>query len=474
MYVLMSTGGAPADGEELPKKGLLALPFMARALERQRVAAQQEAQQVLQELEQEEEEGRGSGDDEGLAAGGDGGRGPGAPTGHRAGRLTFGAGAAAAAQGSEEEDEMSEDDELMGSDDEEDLEAKAERLGRKLAPSEGGEQKQRRQHQKQQQEERVPLPELTPEEQAEVDAMLGIERPQSTTAARSRGQQVTSNGAGSRLIHSHAAGAVAHTAPTQTRSHRKADRLAAANGHHHAPAAQGYATAGQASQQPSSSPRQQQQPPQQEPAQQSTFFPAPKFQGARPGYVFKRGPQGVGYYLDVVPSKAGKAGKGSQGRGKGKGSEGGGGAAAQAGGKQKVSAAPFQEGLTAAAASQQVPGSSGKQDTRRPLGGKESLANGHKGGVDAMDDSSDDDDEDRGRGREGMVADAGAGGKKGSGQPSQLDLIRQAFAGEGMHSMGCLLMGGRTPVMCAGVCCPQTALSKSASSFNVYDQCILH
>lgn len=36
------------------------------------------------------------------------------------------------------------------------------------------------------------------------------------------------------------------------------------------------------------------------------FFPAPKFAGAKPGYVFKKGPRGLGYYLDPVQQQRGQ------------------------------------------------------------------------------------------------------------------------------------------------------------------------
>ncbi len=35
-------------------------------------------------------------------------------------------------------------------------------------------------------------------------------------------------------------------------------------------------------------------------SQDGSFLPSPTFQGSRPGYVFKRGPYGVGYYLDPL------------------------------------------------------------------------------------------------------------------------------------------------------------------------------
>ncbi|GIL67778.1 hypothetical protein Vafri_21053, partial [Volvox africanus] len=42
------------DGENAPKKGLLALPFMKRAMERRRLAAKEEAEQLLRELDEQQ------------------------------------------------------------------------------------------------------------------------------------------------------------------------------------------------------------------------------------------------------------------------------------------------------------------------------------------------------------------------------------------------------------------------------------
>ncbi|KXZ53413.1 hypothetical protein GPECTOR_7g1311 [Gonium pectorale] len=59
---------------------------------------------------------------------------------------------------------------------------------------------------------------------------------------------------------------------------------------------------------------------------QVSFVPSKSFTGGKPGYAFKKGPQGLGYYLDPVQQKA-AAGAATGGRGKaaaaGKGSKGG-------------------------------------------------------------------------------------------------------------------------------------------------------
>jgi hypothetical protein len=47
------------------------------------------------------------------------------------------------------------------------------------------------------------------------------------------------------------------------------------------------------------------------PGDADTFVPSSKWSGARPGYVFKKGPTGLGYYLDNYKSKGGKAASGT-------------------------------------------------------------------------------------------------------------------------------------------------------------------
>lgn len=46
LELLEGGGGAEEEGGEAPAKGLFALPFMKRALERKKVQAQEEARQV--------------------------------------------------------------------------------------------------------------------------------------------------------------------------------------------------------------------------------------------------------------------------------------------------------------------------------------------------------------------------------------------------------------------------------------------
>ena len=51
-----TTPAGCSEPTELPQKGLFALPFMARALERQRQAVRQDAAELMKELEEQEEQ----------------------------------------------------------------------------------------------------------------------------------------------------------------------------------------------------------------------------------------------------------------------------------------------------------------------------------------------------------------------------------------------------------------------------------
>ena len=87
--ILQGSTEAGQEGAK-PKTGLFSLPFMARAAERQRVSAQQEAAAVLAQLEAEDEQ---------AAAGSDADVGDAEPHGWEsgsgnAGRMSFGAGQA--------------------------------------------------------------------------------------------------------------------------------------------------------------------------------------------------------------------------------------------------------------------------------------------------------------------------------------------------------------------------------------------
>ncbi len=120
-------GGPLAPGEQLPKKGLFALPFMARALERKRIQAVQEAQALLDAADADAD-----GHPPPSAAG--------AANGHAAagsGRRRFDGGAAGGGGASDDEragggEGDEDDDDVM-----EDVDAKAERLARQLEAERG-------------------------------------------------------------------------------------------------------------------------------------------------------------------------------------------------------------------------------------------------------------------------------------------------------------------------------------------------
>ncbi|GAX81102.1 hypothetical protein CEUSTIGMA_g8536.t1 [Chlamydomonas eustigma] len=119
------TGDADAT---LPKKGLFSLPFMSRALQKQRIEAQETAAQILQE----DAEGKGF-----EEAGARSRPLPGSSVTNSAGRMRFGSsGAPGSLQvpfGFEDiEDGLAVGDAELDSDVDEDLESKAERLGLRL------------------------------------------------------------------------------------------------------------------------------------------------------------------------------------------------------------------------------------------------------------------------------------------------------------------------------------------------------
>lgn len=274
---------------EAPKKGLFALPFMARAIERKRVAAQQEAAQLLQEIEAEEAEGEQLGFGEGFAPDADlaaaGGANGGAPAG---GRLRFGgAGAVQQGQASDSEGEEEESDEM------EDAEAKAERLAARLqgegaaaadgAAAVAGGSGRGREGGAGGKGAPVGRPRKpSAEEEADLDAalearaggagksgMLAASDLAVPAAGGKRGAKGKAGAQAAAAVAAQAAGVVAlpHAALLDERA----------------------ASHAQAS--PSGS---QQQP---------AFVAAKSFAGAKAGYVFKRGPKGVGYYLDAVALK---------------------------------------------------------------------------------------------------------------------------------------------------------------------------
>jgi U3 small nucleolar RNA-associated protein 14 len=289
---LAGSGDAAASGQ---KKGLFALPFMVRALEKQRAAAAQEAAAMLAGMEAGAADGAAA-DDFGAAGDDDGFGGGGAA----AGRISFGGkgpGAAAAAAARAAAAAAAED--MSGSDDVEDVDAKAARLSRHLAGEAG-------------------------------DAAAAAAAQQAAVDKRLQKQQVQSaaNGAGQQQQLQQQAGAdigyVEVDLPTGSTPGKgiKAAKKAAAAAAAAAGAGAGAGAAngvlpdahaglfgkkqqqqqlgvGGAAEQPSSS-------------QPAAFLASTAWQGPKPGYVFKKDKQGVGYYLDKQQQQ-------QQGRKKGKG-----------------------------------------------------------------------------------------------------------------------------------------------------------
>lgn len=333
---LLAGNGLP-EGEAAPAKGLLALPFMKRALERRRLAAQQEAEQLLRDLEEqqhmqqqgsdgEDGDGDAADPDEAMArllapgpgAGGQGVSGleqlvgygaPGLGAG-ASGRRVFGGGRA---DGGAEEERDGESDEGEESDDMEDAEARAARLGRKTKQKVQQEKLTRQQQQgkggkKGTAGQQAP----TAEDHADLDAALaagkagqgllvsssdaGVDMDVGRGEARKAGAKGKAAGAGAAaaaVASGSGSGLLAEVAVQQgTVAGRAALFQTAA-------AADGEATgaAGKA----------------------AFFIAAKKFAGAKAGYFFKKGPQGLGYYLDKVAAakaaKEAKAGAGVAGKG---------------------------------------------------------------------------------------------------------------------------------------------------------------
>jgi U3 small nucleolar RNA-associated protein 14 len=280
-------GGGPLGGEDgAPATGLFALPFMQRALEKKRRLAQEEAAAVLE---------------------GGGGGGGAAPSG--SGRRAFG-GTDAASRAEERARRLEaaalNSDSEFDSDAEEDAEAKAARLGRKLR----GE----------------------PEPQAPAAAPAGQASGSGDASARAgassegaRPGMVTTDGPVTLALPAGRRGAGAAQAQQRQGSGaapEAADRAeedvmrqvlrqrgrVAQQAELFAPAPAAAAERGKkrgagevtATVGPAGAARADlQQPQQQQPGDgQPAFAASKKFQGARPGCVFKKGPEGTGYYAD--------------------------------------------------------------------------------------------------------------------------------------------------------------------------------
>eukprot|EP00887_Chlorella_sp_A99_P001155 scaffold14.g1155.t1 len=393
---LLQAGGGGEEGE-LPSKGLFSLPFMRRALDKKRAQVQEEARALLQELEGGEQA---SGAGAGVFGGG--------------GRLAF-AGDGGKQQRAWERVEAMEADSDWDSDADEDAEAKAERLGKQLAAGEDGRQ-QRRQGRRgkagagEDGEPRAagggaavhpPTPGALQQALAAVAGGGSSDEGGPGGEQRQQEQQ-----AASLPHHAHLFGATDGAAAAANGSVRRAKRQrqqAAADGG--GGVSVGPAAAGGA---------RQQAPVQQEDQQrQPRFVKSRSFQGARPGYAFKRGKEGVGYYLDRAEGEraaraAAKAAKAAQA------------AAAQQQQHQQLAAEPpphqqrreqarGKEGKAAAA------GEAAPEAPRRPA----TLPDGGAGADAAAGEHMQ------------PVAGGGAGALLGL---SQEELIRRAFAGDDVQA----------------------------------------
>ncbi|KAL4441441.1 hypothetical protein ABPG77_001945 [Micractinium sp. CCAP 211/92] len=322
-----------ADPEAAPTKGLFALPFMRRALEKKKLEAQQQAQEILAEME-------------GGAAAAAGGAGGGA-----AGRLAFtGTGVDQRAQWERVarlEAAALNDDSDAGSDEDEDAEAKAQRLGRRLgqhAEQDSGDDEEARQPGGRSRQQGAAAGVSAGQQQAAAEAAaeaaaargavavtdgpVSVDLPAGAVNGSSNGLGKRQSGAGRRAKAGGAAagsedGVLEQLKQQQRGGAAQQDWLfsgrqgqAAAPGRgKQAGAAGGGVSIGPASaearaQDGAAAPAAQQQQGDGGAAPQPAFVRSKAFQGARPGYVFKKGPQGVGYYLDGAEAvKAAKAAK---------------------------------------------------------------------------------------------------------------------------------------------------------------------
>ena len=287
--------------EEVPKKGLFSLPFMSRALQRQKLEVQEQAEETLREIQEEqdqaeeEEEGREFRAGSGRTASGPGNSAAGGPTSilpasaataaQTAGRLRFrGGGKVSSVPFGFEDLELdlkpfeigrgsaaSDEDDGILSDADEDVAAKAERLQSSHGASASGDDTidQRSKHQRlvgkekgkgKQQQQGGGLPHPTQDELRDLEMALGEDGGLGATAATMS----------PRTIQAAIRPSAADTASRVLREglFSGADRIA----YKSAASSQKDEGAG--------------------------FIAAKGFSGSRPGMVFMKGPKGLGYYPD--------------------------------------------------------------------------------------------------------------------------------------------------------------------------------
>jgi U3 small nucleolar RNA-associated protein 14 len=348
--------GAGAEGGA--KTGLFALPFMRRALEKQRAEAAAEAAAVIRDLDGggAEEDGGGGGDDGGEAFG-------------TARRLRFGgrgAGGAAARLGGG--GGGSDEDEGGASDEDEDAEAKAERLGRRLR----GE----------------------PEATAVPAAVVAAARKGGSSGGGAMPAAGLRRGAAAAAtegpvdvdIGNLAVGAGAAVTDGAAKQKRGGGGgggggsavLAAASARKAAPGAQDWLFDGRQQQQQQEQGQEGSAAGQKQPA----FVAASTFGGARQGYAFKRGPRGVGYYREAAPQQQRRQQQQKQQQRGGKGAAANGvaanGVAAHvAAAQQQAGGDSSGEEEPAAPAAQQQNGKPQQRQRQRAADGADADAAGH-------------------------------------------------------------------------------------------------
>ncbi|KAG7667273.1 hypothetical protein Ndes2526B_g04225 [Nannochloris sp. 'desiccata'] len=239
-------------GPEVPTEGLFALPFMQRAMERRRAQAAEEARELL-DMDNDDPGGI-NGD---VSAHDSGGR--------MAFRGTGEAEKLAQRVRQLEAAALSCDSEAEG-DEREDVEAKAERLGRKLLGGDSGE---------------AHLKEIEGEDDDDLGSLgkSGVLRKVSRHQGKISGQDrlfnsaaIGINGGGAAAVEAAIASGTGIEVSVGPRSSSKKKNAAEENS---------------------------------EGPQPAVYISSKKFQGAKPGYVFYKGPKGVGYYIDTKASSNG-------------------------------------------------------------------------------------------------------------------------------------------------------------------------
>jgi len=248
-------GGDGDEEEDLPEKGLLALPFMKRAMDKRKKEAQVEAQEILDTLDHGAN-GPGTGDENAKAA--------------TAGRMSFGgpksqSDAARLAQRVQRLEEKGSD---MDSDEDEDAEAKVQRLSRQLAAGEGSFLA------------------------TGTGNVLGAAPDQPTMKKKHN-----NNSSDGPHLTTETNGPVTITGIKRKSVEESGHLFAAANGNKKNAKGKGPATNGGVSIGPSAGGANSNKDDAEVPP---PFIAVTSFQGAKDGYVYQKGSEGIGYYRDKL------------------------------------------------------------------------------------------------------------------------------------------------------------------------------